>query len=113
MSIPRRRPVAKPRSIPSLTCAAYAENSCMSDDDDRAATNKPQQPRRRWFQISLRTLLLFTALVAAVAALWHWYDEPFRRQRLAMAAIEQAGGSYQATSVGPTWLRRLVGERFQ
>ncbi len=65
---------------------------------------------RRWLQISLRTLLLLIALVAVAALAASWYEAPFRRQREAMAAIEQAGGSYQAVAAGPAWLRRLFGE---
>lgn len=68
------------------------------------------RPRRRWLQISLRRLLLLIALVAVAALAASWYEAPFRRQREAMAAIEKAGGSYQAVPAGPAWLRRLLGE---
>ncbi len=68
------------------------------------------RPRRRWLQISLRRLLLLIALVAVAALAASWYEAPFRRQREAMAAIERAGGSYQAVPAGPAWLRRLFGE---
>src|SRR5437016_6783199 len=68
--------------------------------------------RRRWYQFSLWTLLIVVTLAAAAAFLGRWYTEPFHRQRLAMAAIEKAAGSYETVAAGPTWLRRIVGEGF-
>ncbi len=78
--------------------------------EEPAAPVSAAKPRRRWLQISLRTLLLLIALVAMAALSASWYEAPFRRQRAAMAAIEQAGGSYYAAPGGPAWLRRMFGE---
>jgi len=44
------------------------------------ALSKPTKPRRRWFQFSLRTLLIAVTLVAGLLA-WRAYVEPYRRQR--------------------------------
>jgi hypothetical protein len=89
------------------------DNARMSKaNEEPAAPASPAvpRPRRRWLQISLRTLLVVMALVAVAALAASWYEAPFRRQREAMAAIERAGGSYQASPAGPAWLRRLFGE---
>ncbi len=81
-----------------------------NDESDRSPSPTRSGRRRRWLQISLRTLLLAIALVAVAALAASWYEAPDRRQREAMAAIEAAGGSYQAAPAGPAWLRRLFGE---
>jgi hypothetical protein len=78
----------------------------MSQPSEKAKAKRPQ----RWFQISVRTLLVLVTLAAIAAGAWRWYTEPFRRQRHAMAAIEKAGGSYETVPGGPAWLRRVVGE---
>jgi len=56
-------------------------------------TVQPPKPRRRWFQFSLRSLLIAVTLVAGLLAAWRVYVEPYRRQRLTMkdaAVIEAA-----------------------
>ncbi len=49
-------------------------------------TDQPPKPRRRWFQFSLRTLLIAVTLVAGVLVAWRAYVEPYRRQRETMKA---------------------------
>jgi Leucine-rich repeat (LRR) protein len=63
---------------------------------------------RRWFQFSLRTLLVLTALAAGAALLWRAYLEPYRKQRQTMALIEKLGRRYQ-TAEASVWLRRILG----
>lgn len=68
------------------------------------------KPKRRWFQFSLRTLLAAVAVVAVCLSFW---IVPAWRQRVAVEAIEEAGGSasYETpTSSIPVWLRDLAGE---
>ena len=79
----------------------------------------PSKPRRRWFQFSLRTLLVAVAVVAVRLALT---ANAARKQRAAVAAIEALGGSVRyeheqnSPSLeplpGPKWLRELVGEEY-
>jgi hypothetical protein len=72
---------------------------------------------RRWFQISLRTLLL---LVTLVSAAFGWLGFKFRqakRQRDAVHAIQKLGGCATltdaiGTSPGPVWLRRWMDDDF-
>ena len=49
--------------------------------------------RRRWFQFSLRTLLIAVTLVAGLLVAWRVHVEPYRRQRETMALIKELGGS--------------------
>jgi len=92
------------------------------------AATAPQPGRwRRFFRLSLRTLLLLVVLLAV------WLGITFnrvRQQRAAVARIEQLGGSVQylheldpddltfpwridePVSPGPPWLRRLLGPEF-
>jgi hypothetical protein len=102
-----------------------ADNAAMESEP---TTADPPKRKRRWFQFSLRTLLLFT-LICAVAASWvaHRMDKK-RAEREAIAAIRKAGGLvyhdceevHKDTSGkmvasgtrGPEWLQKLVGDDF-
>jgi hypothetical protein len=74
--------------------------------------------RRRFWQISLRSLLLLTTL----AAIWLGYvTHKVREQRAAVALIKQLGGrvsdDYQeatgsANTPGWPWLRRIIGDEY-
>ena len=82
-------------------------------------SSKNAQPKRRWFQFSLRTLLLF---VLAVSIGYSWFAVKLRQaraQRKAVAAIEELGGwvdyDRDLDETGkyiPGWLRRLLGDDF-
>jgi hypothetical protein len=82
--------------------------------------------RPRWHQFSLRSLLIFT-LIVAIASDWLEREAELKRQeRDAVAAIVKGGGvvewDYQwnnptkynpnANPPGPDWLRGLFGENF-
>ena len=86
----------------------------------------PPKPKRRWYQFSLRTLLVFVLLVS-VGLNWLGVKmHQARKQREAVEAILEAGGEvaygYQfkedgasvpgATPPGPAWLRKLLGDDF-
>src|SRR5258708_7595905 len=79
----------------------------------------PPKRKRRRFQFSLRTLLIFT-LVVAVACAWLGRKiEQKRREREAVEAIVKKGGVawYEMENgiekpAGPDWLRNLLGEDF-
>ena len=86
----------------------------MSATADNAG--KPKR-KRRWFQFSLRTLLVLVAVVAVWLAL---LVNAATKQREAVAAIEALGGhvfyehesNSPAELLGPEWLRELVGEEY-
>ncbi len=40
------------------------------------ASSSPIKPRRRWFQFSLRTLLIVVTLAAGLMVAWRVYFEP-------------------------------------
>jgi hypothetical protein len=85
--------------------------------------------RRRWYQFSLRSLLIFTAVVAVFIG---WLAAKVERKaadRETVEAIVKAGGrayyDYQqgrdgnviawmlyAEPTGPAWLRKILGENF-
>jgi hypothetical protein len=89
--------------------------------------NEP--PKRRWFQFSLRSLLIFV-LALAIPCAWLGHSiEKKRKEREAVEAILKAGGivvyDYQKPSMisgrtfkpveephGPAFLRTLLGENF-
>jgi Leucine-rich repeat (LRR) protein len=86
----------------------------------------PPTRTRRWFQFSLRTLLIFT-LICAVAAGWLGKKiERKHQEQVAVDAIRKLGGyayyDYQIGADGkisprgepsaPPWLRMLLGEGF-
>ena len=85
-------------------------------------TDAPKR-KRRWFQFSLRTLMIFT-MACAVGAGWLGKKiERKRNERDAVAVILKLGGivmyEYQTMPgapppqpPGPAWLRSLLGENF-
>jgi hypothetical protein len=90
------------------------------------AMNKPREPRLRWFQYSLSTLLL-AVLVVSIGMSWVAVRmQRARREREAVAAIAKLRGwaryDYEvqesrdwitgALPPGPAWLRNLLGENF-
>jgi hypothetical protein len=81
-----------------------------------------EQPKRkrRWFQFSLRSLMIFT-LVCAIPCAWLGRKiERKRKEQGAVQAIELLNGAahyrYVAEGLhkppGPDWLRKLLGENF-
>lgn len=78
------------------------------------ASSKPIEPRRRWFQFSLGTLLIAVTLVTGLLVAWRAYVEPYRRQRETMALIKELGGSFKTEADGPVWIRDWFGaDNFQ
>jgi hypothetical protein len=69
------------------------------------------KPRRRWFQISLRLLLL---MPIGVAVFWYVTIRPFDIQQDVIVYVQQNGGIVATQAGGPKWLH-LGGssERFQ
>ena len=87
-------------------------------------SSKPPEPRRRWFQYSLRTLLLLFFVANVILAWFTVRMHNANRQHRAVAAISNLGGVVtfdddpddltMATpkSSVPGWLRRLLGDDF-
>ena len=77
------------------------------------------KPRRRWFQYSLRTLLVLMLLVCIGMGWLAVKMQRVRREREAVAAIERLGGwcvygdpDSAEESRGRAWLRKLLGDDF-
>jgi hypothetical protein len=72
------------------------------------------KPKRRWFQYSLRTLLVVVTLFAIPCSWLVVMLRQAERQRKAVAAIRNLGGSTGLGSYSspPEWLRSLVGDDF-
>ena len=77
----------------------------------------PPKRKRRWFQFSLRTLMIVVVIVAIPCAWLGRKIERKRQEREAVAAIKKMGGlvgyDYQmagAKPPGPDWLRNVLGE---
>jgi len=78
-----------------------------------------EKSKRRWFQYSLRTLLV---LVLVVSLPCSWLAVKIRqkeKERQAVEEIENLGGivfydyQYQGTEApGPAWMRKLLGDDF-
>ena len=84
---------------------------------------EPPKRKRRWYQFSLRTLLIVTAVVAIACGWLGSKIDQKRRQRDAVATLAKLG-DYAQTAYdferndrrkgprGPAWLRSLLGENF-
>src|ERR1700694_4735083 len=73
-----------------LLLPAVGDNAAMEAEPHKAV---PPKRKRRWFQFSLRSLLIFT-VIAAVALGWLGKKiEQKRGQREAVEAILYAGGN--------------------
>src|SRR5207244_259173 len=93
------------------------DNAAMPSEPPDA---DPPKRKRRWFQFSLRSLMIFT-LICAVASAWLGKRVvQKRKEREAVEAIVKLGGQahydYQNLTdgkpPGPAWLRKLLGENF-
>ena len=62
-------------------------------DADIERTTRPK--RRRWYQFSLRTLLIVVTLSAIPLGWVGWKLEQARRERAAIAWVEEMGGRVQ------------------
>jgi hypothetical protein len=72
-------------------------------------TESPK-PRRRWFQISLRTLMLLV-VVASLPFAWGSYKiREARKRREAVDIIRQLGAKIEIQTKGPDWARRIFGD---
>jgi hypothetical protein len=64
------------------------------------------KPKRRWVQVSLRTVLVLVTLLCVVLGLW---IVPAERQRRAVAAMEEFGGRVEYEGYDPKgFLRRWL-----
>jgi hypothetical protein len=100
---------------------AVGDNVAMQVESPHA---EPPKRKRRWFQFSLRTLLIGVTLLAAACSWFGGKMERARRQRAAVDCIGKHGGSvvydYQLDELGnvrsdaappqPSWLRSLSGD---
>ena len=59
---------------------------------------EPPKRKRRWFQFSLRTLLIFTVVVAVAAGWLGRKMEQKRKEREAVEAILKLGGAITITT---------------
>jgi Leucine rich repeat len=81
---------------------------------------EPPKRKRRWFQFSLRTLMIFTVICAIGAGRLGQRIEQKRKERAAVEAIAKLGGNVEydyetvkgATPPGLKFLRDWLGENF-
>jgi hypothetical protein len=103
----RNRTVSRTRSLPLLP--APADNVAMEAERTKA---EPPKRKRRWYQFSLRTLMIFTAIIAVG---FGWLVSKIakkRHEQALVAGIREHGGGVEYDSSVPTSLRWLLGGNF-
>ena len=71
------------------------------------------KPKLRWFQYSLRTLLVVMTLSAIACSWYAAKKQSEERQQEAVATIEKLhGGLHWTQPSGPAWLRNLLGDDY-
>jgi hypothetical protein len=106
-----------------LQLLAVGDNAAMQDEPPKA---EPLKRKRRWFQFSLRTLMIVVTVFAIVGG---WFGAKMARARRQQATVEAVrksvgwvGYKYQvgpfgqlipnATPPNPAWLRKMLGDDF-
>jgi hypothetical protein len=113
----RESPRPRPAKNRLLLPPAVGDNAAMQTESQRA---EPRKRKRRWFQFSLRTLLIGVAIVAIPCAWLGKRIEQKRMEREEVAAIVKLRGSvlydyqnvYGGKPRGPEWLRSVLGDDF-
>jgi len=75
---------------------------------------------RRWYQFSLRALMVLVVVVALPCGWLQWKLDRKQRERAVLAEINRVGGSFnydwqyagQSGPAGTSWLRKLLGDDF-
>jgi hypothetical protein len=105
-----------------LRLPAVGDNAAMQSDSPKA---DPPKRKRRWFQFSLRSVLIAVTLLALACGWLGQKIDQKRKEREALEAIFKSGGdaSYDfdirkgrratdSTPPGQEWLRDLLGDNF-
>ena len=77
-------------------------------------------PHRRWYQFSLRALMVLVVVVAVPCGWLKWKLDHKQRERAALAEVGRVGGNFnydwqyggQSGPAGPAWLRKFLGDDF-
>ena len=79
---------------------------------------EPPKRKRRWFQFSLRSLMIGVTLLAVPCAYVGWQAKIVRERRAMLGTIDAVGGRYLAINAGelpagmtgPGWIRWFLGD---
>ena len=73
--------------------------------------SRPPKPKLRWYQFSLRRLMVFVLICGVVSAWVGWKLEQTRRELMVVARIESLGGSVVMSPprIGSHWITRHFG----
>jgi hypothetical protein len=98
-----------------LLLPAVGDNAAMQSEP---STAEPPKRKRRWFQFSLRTLMIGVALLAVPLSYVGWEAKVVRERAAFLdhleksgAFISDSGGLERDLSQRPSWLRILIGDK--
>jgi hypothetical protein len=111
------------RLLQDRACSVFSFTPARGIGYNRGMTTTPKH-RLRWYQFTIRSLLVLMVLVAVAGSWFAWKKQQVERERAAVDRVKEmrgwaiydweweSGGKLDAHPPGPAWLRAWLGDDF-